>query len=240
MAATGHVSSRDLDPRLRRAVDASIAWYEDLFALHGVGTAVIDGVWRSAGPPPPLHSDVVTVEPWATADTLMAALAGRPSWGYKDAFATLPPVGGSVELLFEATWIHHPAPPSPRRPDPGSWRPVRTPEELARWNGGWDTAAVLLPGLLDRGHFAILGRSQGDEMVAGAVARLGVGTVDVSNVHGVGGHAVDWEELVRAVAKVFPGRELVGYEQGDDLEAALAAGFTPVGPLRVWTGLGSG
>ena len=25
-----------MDPRLRRAVDANVGWYEDIFALHGI------------------------------------------------------------------------------------------------------------------------------------------------------------------------------------------------------------
>jgi hypothetical protein len=228
-----------LDPRLRRAVDASVGWYEDLCALHGIDTRIEDGIWRSGGPPPPLHSDVVIVEPSATRDQLMAALVGRPTWGYKDSFATLPPAGRSVELLFDATWMHREAPVqrnTGHRTTP--WRPLRTPQELARWNAGWDTSEVMLPGLLERGHFAILGRFEADDITAGAVARLGSGAVDVSNVHGVDGHEVDWDELVVAIGAVFPGRELVGYERGDDLAAALGAGFAPVGPLRVWIGQG--
>jgi hypothetical protein len=226
----------EMDARLRRAVDGSIGWYEDIFALHGIGTAIRHGVWRSAGPPPALHSDVVTVEPSATGDELMAALAGRATWGYKDSFATLMPTGPSVELLFEATWIHREPPVASPSRRATAWRPLRTPDELARWHTGWDTDEVLLPGLLERGHFAILGRFEAGEIVAGAVARLASGAVDVSNVHSVDGQTVDLDELVQTVAAVFPGRELVGYERGDDLEAAIAAGFAPVGPLRVWIG----
>jgi hypothetical protein len=224
-----------LDPRLRRAVDGSVGWYEDLCALHGIGTRIAAGIWRSAGPPPALHSDVVIVEPSATAEGLIEAFSGRTSWGYKDSFASLAPSGPSVQLLFEATWMHREAPARSREGHRATpWRPLRTAEALARWNAGWDTSEVLLPGLLERGHFAILGRFEAEEIVAGAVARLGSGAVDVSNVHGVDGRAVDWEELVVAIGAVFPDRELVGYERGEDLDAALSAGFAPVGPLRVW------
>jgi hypothetical protein len=66
---------------------------------------------------------------------------------------------------------------------------------------------------------------------AGAVARLGSGVADASNEHG---ESLDWSELVATVARVFPGRPLVGHEGGDDLSAALASGFIAVGPLRVW------
>ena len=101
---------------------------------------------------------------------------------------------------------------------------------LAAWTAGHDTAEVLLPGLLRSAHLRVLARWEDDRGVAGAVARLGSGVVDLSNVHG----DVDWDELASAVAAVFPGRPLVGFEQGDDLAAAVEAGFAPVGDLRVW------
>ena len=77
-------------------------------------------------------------------------------------------------------------------------------------------------------------RVAGSEVTARAIARLGSGVIDVSNVHGVNGHAVDWAELAAAISTVFPQRTIVGYERGADLDAALAGGFEPVGELRVW------
>jgi hypothetical protein len=46
--------------------------------------------------------------------------------------------------------------------------------------------------------------------------------------------AVVWRDLQGVVAGAFPDRELVGYEHGDDLEHAIASGFSPIGPLRIW------
>jgi len=73
-----------------------------------------------------------------------------------------------------------------------------------------------------------------DAITAGLLARLGSGTVDVSNVHFAPRQPFSWHEVVAAAGACFPGRDLVGYEQGHDLDAALAAGFDPVGDLRVW------
>lgn len=50
----------------------------------------------------------------------------------------------------------------------------------------------------------------------------------------VGGGGLDWTDLVRVAAAVLPGRALVGYERGADLEGATAAGFTALGPQRIW------
>lgn len=222
-----------MDSRLRTAVDASVGWYEDLFALHGVASTLRDGLWSAIGTPPPLHSDAVVVEPRVTAPEVVARLAGREHAGFKDSFATIDAAAHGMDLLFEATWIYRDAP----QPSSGSapvWSTVTTAEELTEWTGHHDTTAVLLPGLLDRAHFRILAERVDGAIVAGAVARLGSGAVDVSNVYAVPGHAVNWAELSTVVAAHFPGRSLVGYERGDDLVAALDGGFQPVGDLRVW------
>jgi hypothetical protein len=224
-----------MDPRLRRAVDANVGWYEDIFALHGIASRLEDGLWMSLGPPPPLHSDAVVVEPSVTGAQIDAALADRPGGGFKDSFGT---VGSSVpdtRLLFAAQWIHWSRGGEPATAAPRAWQRVTDPAQLARWNAGWDTRDVLLPRILDRAHIAVLARVTADgEIGAGAVARLGSGAVDLSNVHAVGAERVDWEELRAAVAFRFPDRPIVGYERSGDLAAATAAGFEPVGELAVW------
>jgi hypothetical protein len=223
-----------MDARLRSAVDASVGWYDDLCALHGVGSMLVDGLWSALETPPPLHSDAVVVEPEVTADRVLARLDGRDRCGVKDSFATMDLSGDGMRLLFAATWMHHDGGRQRKRRTPPGWVAVTGADELAEWTGKHDTAEVLLPPLLRRAHFRILARYADDRLVAGAVARLGSGTVDVSNVYTVPGHSLDWAELAEAVAAVFPGRPLVGYERGDALAGALAGGFVPLGELRVW------
>lgn len=219
-----------MDPRLRRAVDANIGWYADIFALHGIGSVLEDGLWSSLASPPPLHSDAVTVEPTVLAAQVVARLGDRAHAGVKDSFSTIDLSSEGFSVLFDATWIHR----EPAAAGPTAWRVVRSPEGLAAWNAGWDTAEVLLPALLDRAHVRILERVAGGCVTGGAIARLGSGVVDVSNVHGLGGHGVDWTELAVAIAALVPDLPMVGYEHGVDLEAALAGGFDPIGELRVW------
>ena len=238
-----------MDPRLRCAVDASIGWYEDLCALHGVRSVLTDGLWSSVEAPPALHSDAVVVEPSVTAAQVLGRLDGREHCGFKDSFAKIDLSGDGMDLLFTATWLYRP--PDPRllsQFTPGwlaraasnpvgsnrVWSVVTTSTELADWTAAHDTAAVLLPALLQRGHFKILTKRDDHGILAGAIARLGSGAVDVSNVHARSGHSLDWAELAAAVHECFPGRPLVGYERGDDLAAAAAGGFVPVGDLRVW------
>ena len=221
-----------MDLRLRTAVDASVGWYDDLCALHGLGSVLADGVWSCLGPPPPLHSAVVVVEPAVPADQVAGRLRAGAPGGVKDSFASLDLAPHGMRELFSASWLHRPAPPPSAAPP--AWRAVTDERGLAEWTAGHDTADVLLPGLLRSAHFRVLARLEDDRIVAGAVARLGSGVVDVSNVHAAPGQDVDWAELVAAVATHFPGRPMVGYEQGEDLQAAVAGGFTPVGDLRVW------
>lgn len=224
-----------IDPRLRCAVDASIGWYEDICALHGVGSRLEDGLWSASATPPPLHSDAVVVEPDVTADRVLASLDGRTHAACKDSFAALDGLAAGLDVLFSATWLHRA--PNGRGTGRGSapWSVLTSAEELAAWTAQHDTAEVLLPGLLERAHFAFLGRYVEGEIMAGAVARLGSGVVDLSNVFSIAGHQIDWAELAEAVDSLFPGRSIVGYEHGDALTAAVEAGFVPVGDLRVWT-----
>jgi hypothetical protein len=223
-----------MDQRLRSAVDASIGWYDDICALHGVGSILDDGVWSALETPPPLHSDAVAVEPEVTADRVIARLNGRVHCGVKDSFATMDLSGEGMDLLFSATWIHREAVQGRERRVPSGWGAVTTAAELAEWTGQHDTSDVLLPPLLQRAHFRILAKYLDNRIVAGAVARLGSGTVDVSNVYAIPGHQLDWAELSTVINTYFPGRPLVGYERGDALNASLDGGFAPIGELRVW------
>jgi len=223
-----------VDSRLRAAVDASLGWYEDLCSLHGVGSQLIDGLWTSLGPPPPLHSDAVAVEPTVTRDQVLAALDDREHAGFKDSFSTVDMSNAGMDLLFAASWIHRPAMSGRTAGGSSRWSVVTDVKALADWSSRHDTTGVLLPGLLERAHFKVLARYQAGSVVAGAVARLGSGVVDLSNVYALPGETVDWAELTHAILRLFPGRAIVGYERGDDLVGAIAGSFTPVGELRVW------
>lgn len=223
-----------MDPRLRCAVDANVGWCEDVCTVHGVDSMLDDGLWSTRTAPPPLHPDAESVEPSVSAGQVIRRLAGRAHAGFKDSFAVLDLDGEGMGLAFEATWIYRA--PGGDRPGmgPPGWTVVRTPERLASWTRGDDTSDVLLPGLLARGHLDVLVEEVGERVVAGAVARLAGGVVDVSNVRADPGYDVDWDRLAGAVWARFPGRPLVGYERGDDLAAARASGFVPVGDLRLW------
>jgi hypothetical protein len=70
---------------------------------------------------------------------------------------------------------------------------------------------------------------------AGAIANRSGAVVGVSNVFARDGVTpATWADITSAIGTVFPGLAIVGYEQGDPLEAALQDGFDDIGPLRIW------
>jgi hypothetical protein len=225
------VTGGSISPALRAAVDASLSWYDALCALHDVPCGIQDDVWRAYRPPPPLHSAAKTVEPTARPDQALAAITGQG--GIADSFGAFDLSGEGYRLLFEAQWIHRSAPPAGPRRLPAGWMSISTASELAAWTSRHDTQAVLLPALLQRSGFRVIGKGVEGGYGAGAVLHLCAGVVDISNVWTIAG-GLDWTEIVNAAAAVFPGRALVGYEYGADLDDATAAGFVPVGPQRVW------
>jgi hypothetical protein len=60
--------------------------------------------------------------------------------------------------------------------------------------------------------------------------------IGVSNVEAESGTAAPdlWRWLVAVIGDRYPGLDVVGYESGSMLDAARAAGFTAIGPLRIW------
>ena len=200
---------------------------------HGVGSSVHDGLWSSHGPPPPLHSGAVAVEPWALASDAVRRVDALRHCSVADSFARLDLDRHGFDELFTATWLHYPplGDGSAPVPLPPGWARVTDTDGLRQWTGGHDTGDVLLPGLLSHARFAILARREDEAITAGAIAHLGTGAVYLSNVHGAD---VDWHELLQIVASVMPGRAVLGYERGPDLDAARAAGFSAVGEHRVW------
>jgi hypothetical protein len=225
------MSTWPVSPSLRVAVDASLSWYDALCGVHGVPCGIEDDVWRAYAPPPPLHSIAKTVEPTALPDRALAAVAGEGS--IADSFGSFDLTGEGYRLLFEAQWMHQSAPTVGRRRLPIGWSSVSTETELQAWTSRHDTQAVLLPALLKRSAFRVIGKGDQAGYEAGAVLHLCTGVVEISNVWSIS-KGVDWIDLVVAASALFPGRALVGYQRGADLASALEAGFTALGPQRVW------
>ena len=79
----------------------------------------------------------------------------------------------------------------------------------------------------------VLAKYDGDAPTAGLIGHRSGGVVGLSNAFGLP-TAADWTAAVGAVQSAAPGPLVVGYESGDDLDLAVAAGARELGLMRVW------
>ncbi len=93
---------------------------------------------------------------------------------------------------------------------------------------------MLRPALLDHDDVTVLAAGDGDRVAAGAILNRSAEVVGISNVFSTPfPSATSWAGCLALVDHLFPEAMLVGYETGEDLRAAHAAGFESVGPLRI-------
>ncbi|MCX3286532.1 hypothetical protein OR263_07370 [Streptomyces sp. NEAU-H22] len=226
---------------VRAAARNNAEWCAAMCRAHGVAGEFGADAWAAAVRTPVYYPDAVTLEPHADSDALTARIdtASRGA-SVKDSFADLELGAAGFHVLFQAQWIHRPA----GAPTPSSdlaWDVVGDSDSLRAWALAWDDGAgdagLFRPGLLaDSETFVISGRSADGRVVAGAVATRSEHVVGISNLFGrEDGPDAAWPLVLHALAHLFPTLPVVGYEQGDDLSAALRHGFEPIGPLRVWT-----
>jgi len=222
-----------MDPRLRAAVDASRRWYDDVFALHGVPVRVEDDVWSALGTAPRWHSSAKTLAPGIDTVRVTAAVASQEHCAVADSFGDLAPEREGFRLLIDAQWLH-------REPDaetaaalPPGWSVVADADDLAQWATAHDYAGVLPARVLDHPRFQVLALRDGGELVGGAVAHDAGGVVGLSNAWGEAAFEAS-DALLAVVGVLHPGRAVVAYADAAELEAMVAAGFTPLGPQRVW------
>ncbi|MFF2196938.1 hypothetical protein [Streptomyces sp. NPDC058157] len=198
-------------------------------------------LWCSPRRTPPLYPDAVTLTPGASAADVLAGVdTATPGCSVKDSFASLDLAPAGFEVLFEAQWIHRPAGAAAGPAGGGlEWAEVEGPHgQLRSWEAAWsggEGTGLFHPGLVREGIVFLAGYD-GPRIAAGAVLSTGGGVVGVSNVFGRNGQATDsaWATALTTAARHWPGLPVVGYEHGEDLHTAVRAGFTPIGPLRVW------
>ncbi|MDX6760640.1 MULTISPECIES: hypothetical protein [Streptomyces] len=226
----------------RRAALNNAGWCDAVCRAHGLSPRY-DGrdLWLSTVRTPPLYPDAVTLDAGVAAVSVLPPVdTSSPGCSVKDSFAALDLSGHGFEVLFEAQWIHRPAGAAvpAAAPDAPRWSEVRDAAELAVWEAAWDgeeATGLFRPSLLG-GDSAFLAGRVGDRIVAGAVAHTCAGAVGVSNLFARDGVGTDtaWAGTLAAIAARRPDLPVVGYEHGEDLDAALRNGFTAIGPLRVW------
>ncbi|MET8504043.1 hypothetical protein ABZV60_05240 [Streptomyces sp. NPDC004787] len=227
---------------LAHAVRNNADWCAVMCRAHGLTGTFGPRAWTSPGRTPLYYPDAVTLTEDATAADLLPAIdRTAPGASVKDSHARLDLSAEGFRLLFEAQWIHHPAPAALPASDavPEGWRRVGTEDHLAAWALAWsggdaDEAALFRPELLaDPTTTIVAGHAADGRVVGGAVLTESAGVTGVSNLFTTDGvpAAQAWSAALATASAALP---VVGYESGEDLDAALAAGFAPLGPLRVW------
>jgi hypothetical protein len=125
--------------------------------------------------------------------------------------------------------------PRGRRATGDRWTAVSTGEEFAQWLQAGGLVDVLPESLLRERSVRVLQRKRANDLSAGAVLNRTGSVVGLSNVFTLNGPLDEvWADLVVLAAQEFPSCPIVGYERGEDLDAAIRTGFNDLAGLRVW------
>jgi len=239
---TSDVPGRQPADRVRTAARNNAEWCDRVCRLHGQAGTYHHGGWTVPKRSPPLYPDAVTLDPAASIDAILAAIDTSPGCSLQDSFACLNLESEGFGVLFEAQWICREADaPSPEAPAGMRWERVRDPAVLRRWERAWNQyeipipAGLFHPSLLDEDAVMIMAGYRDEAIVAGAIANRSATVAGLTNVFStVGDLDAAWCGSLAALAALVGDLPLVGYERGDDLEAARRYGFALLGSLRVW------
>ena len=223
-----------MDPRLRTAVDASRRWYDDVFGLHAIPVRVERGLWSALGQPPalPLRGE----DPDAgSGDRPRHRARWTPSstarWPTPSAISSSTGTASTSSSKPAGCIVLPRTAPRGRSPSGGRWS---TPPSRSRSGASPTTTRTCCPRpsstTLASGSWPATAAATWS---AAAITHQGDGDVGLSNAWGVGA-ADQSDELLAAASALHPGQAFTDYEQGAELEALLAAGFSALGPQRVW------
>jgi hypothetical protein len=197
---------------------------------HGTVGRFLVHTWVNAEPVPRFYPNVVTLTTGAadieeqrqTVRILQKShLPGR--WAVKDSFRTLDIARLGFEVLLEANWIRKATPKAGAMVSGLAWARVKA--------GSGDFPAALF----SDANFAMFSATRDGTVVAGGTFYRSDGVVGLSNVIAeADDEPAVWRDLAALAAATFPSVPLVGYESGDELDAAKKAGFEVGDPLRVW------
>lgn len=225
----------------RRLRDAAVrdnaTWCDIVCTANDLATHWGDRVWSVAQRAPGGYPDAVTLTRGVAPSEILDRVDARPGCAVKDSFADLDLAPHGFGVLFDASWICLP-PPDARPPtvsDQMGWALVQDRAMLRQWTAVHGMVDAFRPALLGLHDVRIIGRRAGQAFAAGAVVLGHPQVVGLSNVFCATGDPVAWYAQAAAAAQsLFPDRPLIGYEGGEDLDHALAAGFEEIGALRVW------
>jgi hypothetical protein len=214
-------------------------WCSIVAGTHGVVGTFEPDAWACPTRTPEFYPDAVTLRRGVDVGHLLGRIDVASGCSIKDSFADLDLTPAGFEPLFDASWIRRPTGPPSRSTSARRWRVVSDAVALGEWETAWldgETGPrIFRPSLLGRDDVAILAIAAPDGATTTAILNVTDGVVGLSNVvTGTGDPIETLSVVLAAAARLFPGLDIVGYEQGALLDAARQVGFEVIGPLRVW------
>ena len=188
------------------------------------------------GAPPRFYPQAVTLIEGA-----FESLNGRINGVFKDSFHDAEPDPSDYRLLFSAQWIWKEPSEAPRTSL--RWTKVESDVELQKWEECWakgDPEAAGFPrqfpaSLLEHDDLSFFSAWNDGGIAGGVLLNVPPPVVGISNAFGLAlEESALWADIVALACSHFPSMPLTGYERGPSLDAAIRAGFEPLGPLRVW------
>ncbi|EWT03414.1 hypothetical protein N865_16920 [Intrasporangium oryzae NRRL B-24470] len=234
-----------MDDRVMLAARNNALWCDAVCRTHGLRTTLDDSLWSSATRTPPYYPDAVTLAPTVSEYDVLARVDANDGCSVKDSFSTLDLTMEDFARLVVGQWVWLDGDTDAATRSEGRlWSSVSSPAELGQWQRAWsrgeDDAAIFRSSLLtEAGIHFLAAREPGDgpdgPVVAGAILSVTGAVAGVSNLFDINGDETrTWREVAARAHSLTGGLPLVGWDAGDSLERALAAGCTALGPLTVW------
>jgi hypothetical protein len=220
------------DP-LTLAVREHAAWFDLVCRLHRFTPEGDGRLWWSARRTPDLVPDAVTLVPDASVLDVLGRINDSSGASVEDSFATLDLTDQGWTLHLDATWVARPPGSGGDDEVASTFAVVREKFPFAAWCRARGAPEGVLPSGLRRAPgVTVLGRQGDGGFVDGVIVhRTEIGGTPVAGLWNAFG---SWADIADALSHRHPEAWIVGYERGARLDAAFAAGFTAIGPLRVW------
>lgn len=230
--------------RILLAARNNALWCEAVCRSYGLRSAIDDQAWTVPTRTPPYYPDAVTLSHEVDEVELLARIDASDGASVKDSWSALDLTADDFARLVVGQWLWHDGSKHETpQPTPLAWRPVTSPEGMARWTAAWadepDAASILHPRLLAEPGVHVLAASDTGEpeapIVAGCIVNVTDGVAGLGNLFARSGRAGSaWGGAVTAAREVVGGIPIVGWETGSSIDAAVAAGAETIGPLTVW------
>jgi hypothetical protein len=216
--------------------------YQAVFRAHNIADTRTPEAWSSSANAPPYYSNFVALSE-ASGTELSKQISKlkrelTPPFSVKDSFAKLEIAKLGFSILFEATWISR----SVHRVVsnlPIQWKRVSSESDFARWQNAWQQSSpteerVFIPKMLADPQLAFFAREDDGVFTAGCLANQSTDAIGLSNVFYAESNSDCFKQSAACLDTISMGLPIVGYENGEALKLAIAAGFQEVGPLRIW------